>query len=114
MPGPSSSTTVPGPDGPATDSAMLCSSSKAPPARQPRAGGAALRRSGWVVEAAVRNPEVGELAERRGADAGRGQPVGELGRGRVGGEILVDQRVGHPGDGPKFDRDDVVGDPAAV
>ena len=50
--------------------------------------------------AAVRNPEVGELAERRVADAGRGQPVGELARRRVGLERLVDQRVASPRPAP--------------
>src|SRR5690348_6915981 len=91
-PAPSSITTVPGPDGPATGSLM----------------------SGRVAEAAVRNPEVGELADRRVADAGRGQPVGELACRRVRLERLVDQRVGHAGQRPQFDRDHVVGYPAAV
>src|SRR5208282_2358820 len=92
---PSSRTTVPGPDGPRISSVIPTP-------------------LGRVIEAAVRNPEVGEPRQRGGADVGRGQPVGELGGRRVRGVALVDQRVDDSRDRPELDRDHVVGHPAAV
>src|SRR5260370_11355295 len=115
MSAPSSMTTVPGPDGLATGSVMLCSlgvrcGSRRGPDADPRR---VSMRSGRLVVPAVRNPEVGEIAERGGVDAGRRQPVGEYARGGVGG-VLGDQRVGESGERPQLDRDDVVRHPAPV
>jgi len=84
-----------------------------PPTAPPRLGSLM---SGRVAESRCTEPRGrGNWPSGGSLTLGRGQPVGELARRRVGRERLVDQRVRHAGPGaPQLDRDDVVGYPAAV